>query len=437
MDFWVRFILDFLKQIPLFFLNPVLYILVLLLFMQYRREVLMQRRLFNVRVTSVVSEMAFAMGKGILGGLLVTLLLLACGVSFSYKELLLLEGITVFLAFFNLRFLHMGLGAGVLLALSYLARLLPDFQQGWADSIVATLQEIHPLSLTVFAGALFILEGIGLARGNREGLFPIMVDGKRGRAVGAYEIRRFTFFPLILFLAGSTGTDFGLIGRPDWWPWFTDSTLLLSLFPFPAVTGYVDVVKTGMPKENVYRAQKALVLLGLVILASAWLLSIWEPLMLAVGLLILLGNEGILWLGRRKERGKPFFFGRLPQGIRVMAVMAGSPAEEMGIEAGDVLLKVNGVAVSHQDEIYPLLQRQSAFCKMEVLNEDGNIKYVHRSMYQGEPHDLGLIPAPDQYARHFVKEGPLSLVGLFYPRVRRIDERPINQDFGQGKDVSM
>lgn len=159
--------------------------------------------------------------------------------------------------------------------------------------------------------------------------------------------------------------------------------------------------------------------------------------MLVTGLWIFLGNEGIRWSGRWKEKGKGPYYGRVPNGVRVMAIIPNSPAAQMDIEVGDVIVKVNGVTVSHQNDIYPLLQRQTAFCKMEVLNKEGNIKYLHRSIYEGEPHGLGVVPAPDQFARQYVKEGPLSLFRLFSSRIHYINERPVNEDLGQGKDVSM
>lgn len=439
MDFWIRFGLDFLDRIPQFFLNPVLYIVLLLLMMQFRREVLLQRRLFNVRVTSVFKEMSYSLSKGIIGGLLLTIVLLAFGASFTYKELLLLEGIIVLMAFINLRYLHIGYGAGVLLLLSSVADGLPDLSTGgWVQNLQETLRDIQPLSLAVLAGAIFVVEGVLLGKSdNREGLFPIMVDGKRGRAVGAYEIRRFWFFPLMLFVTGGTGMDHTIPERVDWWPWLSGSVFALGLFPFPGVAGFVDSVKTGLPDGKIAHGQRGLWIAGIGTLLLSLLIPLWSPIVPVIAVVILVAHAVIRWTGRRLERGKPFYFGRLPQGVRVMSVVPGSPGADMGIVAGDVLLKVNGQKVSEHGEVYPLLQRQTAFCKMEVLNEDGNIKYVHRSMYQGEPHDLGIVPAPDQNSLYYVKEGSLNLLGLFSLGIRRIDERPINLEYGQGKDVSM
>lgn len=415
MEYWMDLLLNFLGQIPRFFLNPMLYIILLLLMLQYRREVVLQRRLFNTRVSSAMWEVGRAMGRGMFGGLLITLFLFALGVSFTNNEILLLEGITVLLGLMNMRYFHMGIGAGVLLILAYLARAIPVLEVEWVALLQESLAAIHPQSMALLAGAMFVMEGIWLGRGGREGFFPVIVDGKRGRTVGAYQIRRFSFYPMMVVLGGA-GSGF---------------------LPLPGIAGYTDIMKTGLPEEKLHHAQKGYWVIGLGVLGVAWFIPKAEVLMLLTGLWIFLGNEGIRWTGRWPGKGQSPFFSRVPTGVKVMAIVPNSPASKMDIEAGDVIVKVNGVAVSHQNDIYPLLQRQSSFCKMEVLNKEGNIKYLHRSLYEGEPHGLGVIPAPDQFTRQYVKEGPLSLFGLFSSRIHYLNERPVNQDFGQGKDVSM
>lgn len=414
MEYWINLVLQFLGQIPRFFLNPMLYIILLLLMLQYRREVLLQRRLFNSRVTSVIGELGVAMGRGILGALLITLLLFALGISFTNQDLLLLQGITVLLGFINMRYFHMGIGAGVLLILAYIAGVIPILEIEGLSLLQKALSEINSVSIAILAGLMFVMEGIWLGKGKREGFFPVIVDGKRGRVVGAYQIRRFSFYPMMVVLQGGSG-----------------------FIPLPGIAGYTDLVKTGLPEEKLHLAQKGYWVIGLGVLGAAWFIPKIEALMLATGLWIFFANEGIRWIGRLLENKKGLFYGRVPKGVRVMDVIPNSPAAKMDIETGDVILKVNGVTVSHQNDIFPLLQRQTSFCKMEVLNKEGNIKYVHRSMYEGEPHGLGVVPAPDQFARQYVKEAPLSLFSLFSSRVRYLNERSFNQELGQGKDVSM
>jgi hypothetical protein len=74
---------------------------------------------------------------------------------------------------------------------------------------------------------------------------------------------------------------------------------------------------------------------------------------------------------------------------------------------------------------------------MEVMNKEGHIKYVQRSVYQGDHHQLGLIVAPDAAAEEYVEQGYSR---IFWP-FRKV---PISRDaemrempFEQGKDVGV
>ncbi|WP_156321398.1 hypothetical protein [Halolactibacillus sp. JCM 19043] len=63
----------------------------------------------------------------------------------------------------------------------------------------------------------------------------------------------------------------------------------------------------------------------------------------------------------------------------------------MGIEIGEVITKVNGHRVSNGDEFYEALQSNLAFCKIEIYNLDGEIRFTQRAYYEGDHHQLGLV----------------------------------------------
>src|SRR4029079_19150000 len=101
------------------------------------------------------------------------------------------------------------------------------------------------------------------------------------------------------------------------------------------------------------------------------------------------------------------------RGLRVLAVIPGTPAEAMGIAAGEILHKVNGQSVRTKDELYAALHIDSAFCKLEVLNHEGQIKFVQRARYAGEHHQLGVVLSPDDKADRYAVASPASLFDLF------------------------
>ncbi|MNE56377.1 Cell division topological determinant MinJ [compost metagenome] len=85
----------------------------------------------------------------------------------------------------------------------------------------------------------------------------------------------------------------------------------------------------------------------------------------------------------------------------------------MGLAAGETLHKVNGSYVKSKEELYEALVQNSAFCKLEVLNTEGELKFAQRARFAGEHHQLGVILAPDEQANYYTSSGPSSLWEIF------------------------
>jgi hypothetical protein len=57
---------------------------------------------------------------------------------------------------------------------------------------------------------------------------------------------------------------------------------------------------------------------------------------------------------------------------------------------------VNGHAVKTVEEFYQFLQKNRAFCKLEVIGFNGEIRFVQRALYDGEHHELGILFVIDE-----------------------------------------
>ena len=63
----------------------------------------------------------------------------------------------------------------------------------------------------------------------------------------------------------------------------------------------------------------------------------------------------------------------------------------MGLQIGDVIRTVNGVQVQTTQQYYEALQLNRAYCKLEVIDDQGENRLVNRALYEGEHHELGVI----------------------------------------------
>ncbi|WP_236687407.1 PDZ domain-containing protein, partial [Geobacillus sp. ZGt-1] len=102
--------------------------------------------------------------------------------------------------------------------------------------------------------------------------------------------------------------------------------------------------------------------------------------------------------GHRADRARPPRFARHPHGLVIVGVLPGSKAEKMGLSIGEVIIKTNGAPVRSETEFYEALQRNRAFCKLDVVGHNGEVRFVQGALYEDEHHELGLLFVRDRNA---------------------------------------
>ena len=133
---------------------PIFWVVVLLVYLQYRRAAGMEQKLFGRTINSVGRQVVLSTMLGILGGLLASLVMLLLGLSLTQIGLLFIWPVALLLLLIHPRYLCFSY-AGGLVALAVLALrflLLPLFPALAEYALVASLLEIHIpalLALTV------------------------------------------------------------------------------------------------------------------------------------------------------------------------------------------------------------------------------------------------------------------------------------------------
>lgn len=408
------------EEIPSFFINPFLYIFLVMAWMQYRRQTLFERKLFHRRLTHPWEQWLHTVIHGLWAGLLASLIILGLGIVVQPFDLWVIAGLSFFFSLFHIQYFCFAYAGGLYVLLLTAAKLWP---KGSEMAIVRWLWEpLSQANLPSVIGliALFYLVESLLVRRNRgRGASPIYLNGKRGMLVGAYQLQKFWLLPLFLFVSVPEGTEAAL-SIPSWWPMLlagAGSGLSMSFVGFPIVLGFSDLMMSQLPEVKAKRSAKSLFRFGFILLVLAFVSkwSIWAGGI--AGLFALTGHSLLIrWNIWRQWKEAPIFV-QLGKGVVVLSVLPDTPAEKLGILPGDILVKVNGVELNHSEDLYPALQLKSAFCKMEVRNVDGHMKYLQRAVYQGEHHQLGLILAPDEHTPYYVDLKPVSIVQLFHQQI--------------------
>jgi len=374
---------------------PYLYIAVLLAWWHARQEVVLQRTLFHVRLYSSLTVVFYRTLAGLAAGLILSLLSLGAGGRLDEATLLCVWIALPVLALFRLRYVCIAYGAGALGVLQYVLDW-SGVEASDGEAAKAVLGIDVP-ALLVLAGLLHIGEGLLVRWQASKFAVPLFLEGKRGKPIGAFALSGLWPVPL-LWLVPMTGTGEGFA-----LPWTPLSDLdgnaaSWALLAFPVLIGFTDRTTTKWPENKAREMSWGLILYGVAIAGLAVGAWYWSPLALIAAVLAFVLHEGLLLWGRAGEAGKNPLYAQDGRGVMVLAVLPGTPAAELGLQSGEKILKVNGQKVRDKEQLHEALQLQAAYYRLEVANREGHVKFVQRARYAGEPHQLGLILAPDEDA---------------------------------------
>ncbi|WP_424766679.1 PDZ domain-containing protein [Paenibacillus sp. sgz302251] len=392
--------------------QPFYYIAVLFIILQYTRQIRMERKLFAVKLHNWPGLVMKAMLAGLLIGVGVSAVGAFLGAAMTPDAVLWLWGVAALLMLIRIRYLCFAYSAGVIALLQWMLgwTTLAD-RSDWIGAVTASLVNIDAAGLLVLVALLHLAEA-ALVRWQGDRLAtPLFLEGKRGKLVGGYLLQGFWPVPLLLLVpAGGSGASTTVL---PWTPLFgADWSQGWTFVALPMIIGFTEMTRSSLPKDKARHAAKGLVLYS-VCLAAAAALAWWQPVLLPVAALAsLMLHEAIVWRSRALESARSPLYVHDARGLRILGIVPGTPAEAMGLTAGEIVHKVNGVRVRTKEELYEALVLNSAFCKLEVLNNAGELKFSQRARFAGEHHQLGVILAPDEEANYYAASGPASLLEL-------------------------
>lgn len=405
--------------------SPFYYMAILFIAWYVHKQMTVERKLFSVKLHSWWSEWwrTILWGAGV--GAMVSVVFLFLGASLQPSTLLLLWVIALLLAVVRVRYFCFAYAAGVLgLLQAGLGMIRGESLQGLPTGVVMVADSIaaaHMPSVFALVGVLHLAEAALVGKLASRLATPLFLEGKRGRVVGGYRMQAFWPVPLLM-LVPFGATVGGVEGALPWPTLFGDVTGWVagwSVLAFPVLVGFNSLAMTQLPKRKARQSAFRLAGYGFVMTAAGiavyFVPNGW---VLVVAALASFGlHEVIAKLDRRTEvQNRPYFV-HDERGLKVLAVLPGSSSAELGIEPGHIIRKVNGLPVRDRASLHAALRVNSAFTKLEVLNHEGESRFMNRALYANEHHQLGLVLCPDEHATFVVE---MNEGGLFsFLRSRR------------------
>ncbi|MDR7073109.1 PDZ domain-containing protein [Fictibacillus barbaricus] len=385
------FVSELLHGMGLLFLHPLFYGFLFIAFLIGFKRVKRERKEFKVKVHPVIDNLILSVFPGILIGLIGSIVFVVAGVTLPLGMIALIGIIYVVLGLtFKTRFMAPAYAVSIA---AIIGLVLPRVDTGvsFLDQWFKDIEKTPLDSLAVILGVLLIQEGILIVWKGSERTSPRLFKGKRGHYVGGHEATRFWITPQFLLLPA------GSIPVMDWWPLFPMGAIGFSFFLVPFAIGYRQLVTHTLPAEAIKHLGKQVLLLGVIVLAIATAGHFFElPLLLAISIAAgLAGRELITLVTSQRDDTRPSYFVQRDKGLIILGVVPGTPAAKMGLKIGEVIVKANGVVLTQETSLYRALQVNAAYCKLEVLDLNGEVRFVQGSLYQNEHHQLGVLLVHD------------------------------------------
>ncbi|WP_166246375.1 PDZ domain-containing protein [Paenibacillus turpanensis] len=385
-------------------LQPFYYMGLLLVVMQYRRAIYFERKLFATRRQNLLKRVWKTVLWGALVGLVGSIAMALIGIRMEAGAVVWMWAATLVLALFRVRYLCLAYASGILAILHQLTVWFTGWSEWGIAGAIQPLASLHVPSLLALVAILHLMEALLVRVQGAEMASPLFIEGKRGKIVGAYQLLGLWPAPLLLMVpfagVSSAGIDLPwtpLFGGVDW------SSAGWSFLAFPAVLGFSDITHSMLPGQKARVNAVRLLLYGGAVLLLALLAYAVPVLGVLAAVFTVLLHEGIVWLNRLQEGKSSPMYTHDERGLRVLTVLPGSAAEEVGILPGEIIHKVNGTKVRAKEQLHAALRLNSAFTKLEIINLEGQTKFASRALYAGEHHQLGIILAPDDRTLYYVE----------------------------------
>jgi len=350
-----------------------------------------ERKNFHTRAEDAFFELRQLLPTGLVIGLILSVITIVSGLVIPFALIIVIGVMTLLLSLpVRARLLSPVYAVG-----SAFFILIFTAGQEWGIPIIgqyfASIEDkIYP-SIAILLALLVIGEGILIRTNGVKGSSPKLRKSRRGQTVGVHEVKRLWMLPVFLLIPGE------VLDPPFlWWPVFEMGDQLYSLMLVPFAVGLQQQIQGNLPKEAIRMHGGRVLGLGVLVLAVA-IGGYWFPIAsIAAVALAMLGRELIYLVQRVRDENRPFFFSKQNQGVMILGVLPQSPAAKMELQVGELVTKVNGVQVKDEKSFYEAIQRNAAHCKLEVLDTNGQIRFVQRALYEGDHHQLGILFVQDE-----------------------------------------
>lgn len=393
------------------FINPLFWIVLMLVYSQYKRSSLLEEKMLGNQKYSVLDRLSSSIVMGLAGGFVGSLVMVLVGVTLDNAGIIYVWAIAILLMFFNPRYMCFSYAGGIV----SLSSLLFGFPEVDVPSLMAIVAILH------------LVESVLIYFNGHKHSIPVFMKDDRYGIVGGFSLVRFWPIPIIIMTIVSGQMVQGdVVAMPDWWPLLKPShivnfgdieNLTYVMLPVVAALGYSDVAITQTPEQKSCQSALRLSAYSIILLIISVLSSHYRPLQWAAALFGPVFHELLIITSRKQEkRDKPVFL-PVDRGIRVLDVLPDSVAERMGINRGDIIYRINGQEILDEGSLAEILNYFPTYIWVNVLTLKGEHRTYEYSRYPVGIGSLGILVVPKD---EFVQITATEMVSPFKRLIKRL-----------------
>lgn len=219
-------------------------------------------------------------------------------------------------------------------------------------------------SLVVLISIMHIIESLLVIIDGSRGAIPIL-NSKEGKVMGGFLLNRSWTVPIAFNNA----------------------------YPFYSIIGYQSVTFTKSKRQKCFTSGLIIGLYGLLVYSLSLFINETIISQIIVLVLIPILHEGIFLIDNLIEVFKKPIFVNEKEGLRVLEVAHDSQGELIGIESGDVVIKINDSLLETEKGVIEHLQTLQSFVWLKIKKKTGEIKEITYNNFNREI-PLGVIFVP-------------------------------------------
>lgn len=379
--------------------------LIVVLYIRNRRTVTMQKMVIGGSMNSTLELTISQIVLGILAGAAGSLILSYLGVVFNNEDTVaIVFALSIILMLLRSRFVCFSYSAGALAFISVIYQILKKHTN--YDLSVYGFLNIDIEMLVLLVAVMHIVEGILVMVDGDRGAIPIFTK-KDNRVIGGFALKRYWAVPIavMFILSKSAVTGGGIdITTPSFWPIIKSSylinpaTAVIGMLPFFGMIGHSSITFTKTKRYKAVNSGLYILTYGVLLLLIAQLARFGLAMQLLAAIFMPVAHEVMLKAQIYLEiNGKPKYENR-DVGLVVLEVKPMSPAYEMGVKSGDVIVEINDEEIITEQDMINSLKSITNFIWLKVENSKGeNVRLEYNKMNRGKA--LGIIFVPKNISK--------------------------------------